>query len=77
MAHPPQGWAFLFLRRKHSQGTDKIYRQNAVEQLASPRVFRLSPFREMGQTPGVIHRFGGTAPLQEALGEIQRRLYAA
>jgi type I restriction enzyme R subunit len=53
------------------------YRIGGVEQLADPRVFRLSPFREMGQAPGVIQRFGGTEGLQDALDEVQRRLYAA
>lgn len=53
------------------------YRLGGVEQLADPRVFRTSPFREMGQAPGVIRRFGDAAQLQEALNEVQRRLYAA
>ncbi|MBN1815674.1 MAG: carboxypeptidase regulatory-like domain-containing protein, partial [Anaerolineae bacterium] len=53
------------------------YRIGGVEQLADPRVFRLSPFREMGQAPGVIERFGDAAQLQEALDQVQRRLYAA
>lgn len=53
------------------------YRLGGVEQLADPRVFRTSPFREMGQAPGVIRRFGGAERLQETLEEVQRRLYAA
>jgi type I restriction enzyme R subunit len=53
------------------------YRLGGVEQLADPRVFRTSPFREMGQAPGVIRRFGDAESLQEMLGEIQTRLYAA
>jgi type I restriction enzyme R subunit len=53
------------------------YRVGGVEQLSDPRVFRLSPFREMGQAPGVIRRFGNSAQLQEALDQVQRRLYAA
>jgi hypothetical protein len=44
--------------------------------VADRRVFRTSPFREMGQAPGVIQRFGGEERLQDALGEVQRRLYA-
>lgn len=51
------------------------YRLGGVSEMASPDVFRLSPFREMGQAPGVIQRFGGTEPLRTALGEMQRRLY--
>jgi len=43
--------------------------------MASPEVFRLSPFREMGQAPGVIQRFGGADVLRTALGEMQQRLY--
>ena len=53
------------------------YRVGGVEEMSDPRVFRLSPFREMGQTPGVIRRFGGAEQLQKAVVEIQRRLYAA
>ena len=51
------------------------YRLSGVSEIASPDVFRLSPFREMGQAPGVIQCFGGTEVLRAALGEIQRRLY--
>lgn len=51
--------------------------QLSLEQLSDPRVFRLSPFREMGQAPGVIRRFGGAEGLQEMLDELQQRLYAA
>ncbi len=51
------------------------YRLGGVTEMASPDVFRLSPFREMGQAPGVIQRFGGTEALRTALGEIQHRLY--
>lgn len=41
-------------------------------------VFRVSPFREMGEVRGVINRFGGNAQrLRNAVDEIQRRLYAA
>jgi type I restriction enzyme R subunit len=53
------------------------YRIGGVEQLADPRVFRTSPFREMGQALGVIRRFGGAELLQEAIAEVHRRLYAA
>ena len=51
------------------------YRLSGISEMASPDVFRLSPFREMGQAPGVIQRFGGIEVLRTVLGEIQRRLY--
>jgi len=72
-----------FLNRYQDEAREVIlalldkYRVGGVEQLADPRVFRLSPFREMGQAPGVIRRFGDAERLQEALSEVQRRLYAA
>jgi len=53
------------------------YRIGGVEQLADPRVFRLSPFREMGQVLEVIQRFGGAERLQETVREMQRRIYVA
>ena len=51
------------------------YRLAGVEEMASAQVFRLAPFREMGQAPGVAQRFGGVQPLRKAILEIQRRLY--
>ncbi|MBE0616853.1 MAG: DEAD/DEAH box helicase family protein, partial [Proteobacteria bacterium] len=45
------------------------YRVAGVTEVASPDVFRLSPFREMGQAPGVIRRFGGAERLRSALSE--------
>jgi type I restriction enzyme R subunit len=53
------------------------YRVNGVEEMTDPRVFGLSPFREMGKAVGVTRRFGGVDQLQAALKEMQRRLYAA
>lgn len=46
-----------------------------MNEIASADVFRLSPFREMGQAPGVSARFGGAEGLRNTLGEMQRRLY--
>jgi type I restriction enzyme R subunit len=72
-----------FLDRYHDEAREVIlalldkYRVGGVEEIADPRVFRLSPFREMGQVPGVIQRFGGAEPLQKAVREVQRRLYVA
>lgn len=45
--------------------------------MTDPRVFRLSPFREMGKAVGVIRRFGGVERLQATMREMQQRLYAA
>ncbi len=70
-----------FLEKHDGQACEVIlalldkYRLNGVSEMVSPDVFRLSPFREMGQAPGVIKRFGGAEPLRTALGEMQRRLY--
>ncbi len=51
------------------------YRLSGVTEITSPDVFRLSPFREMGQAPGVIERFGGAESLRQTLAEMQQRLY--
>jgi type I restriction enzyme R subunit len=72
-----------FLGRYHDQAREVIlalldkYRVGGVDELTDPRVFRLSPFREMGQAPGVIRRFGDAQRLQATLQEMQQRLYAA
>lgn len=70
-----------FLEKHDPQAREVIlalldkYRLGGVAELASADVFRLSPFREMGQAPGIIQRFGGAELLRTALGEMQRRLY--
>ena len=51
------------------------YRLAGVQEMARPEVFRLSPFREMGQLPGVIKLFGNTDALRHTLHEMQQRLY--
>jgi type I restriction enzyme R subunit len=51
------------------------YRVGGVEEMTDPRVFRLSPFREMGQAVGVIRRFGDVEHLQATMREMQQRLY--
>ncbi len=53
------------------------YRVGGVEEMTDPRVFRLSPFREMGKAVGVLRRFSGVEPLQATLQEMQQRLYVA
>ncbi|MFZ5826723.1 MAG: EcoAI/FtnUII family type I restriction enzme subunit R [Bacillota bacterium] len=51
------------------------YRLWGIEEMTSPSVFRLAPFREMGQAPGVIRRFGSVEALREALHQMQIKLY--
>ena len=53
------------------------YRVGGVEEMTDPRVFRVSPFREMGKAVGVIRRFGGVEHLQATLQDMQERLYPA
>jgi len=39
-------------------------------------IFRVSPFREMGELRGVVKRFGGDSGLlRSTIDEIQQRLY--
>ena len=70
-----------FLQKYDPQAREVIlalldkYRLSGVNEITSPDVFRLSPFREMGQAPGVIERFGGAESLRETLAEMQQRLY--
>lgn len=51
------------------------YRLAGVQEMVNPEVFRLSPFREMGQLSGVAQRFGTINNLRLALDEVQQRLY--
>lgn len=53
------------------------YRAAGIKELCDARVFRLPPFLEMGQAPGLVRRFGSTDRLQESLREMQRQIYAA
>lgn len=53
------------------------YELGGLHQITNPRIFRLPPFRQMGEARGVIGRFGGDAGrVRQALVELQRRLYA-
>jgi type I restriction enzyme R subunit len=71
-----------FINRHQPDARDVIlalldkYRVGGVEEMADPRVFRLSPFREMGRAVGVIRRFGGPEQLQSTVREMQERLYS-
>lgn len=51
------------------------YRAVGIDEISDPRVFRLSPFFEMGQAPGVARRFGSLPKLQKSLTELQQRIY--
>lgn len=52
------------------------YRAVGIDEVSDPRIFRLSPFLEMGQAPGVARRFGSAVALRQSVDEIQRRIYA-
>ncbi|RMD98071.1 MAG: DEAD/DEAH box helicase [Bacteroidetes bacterium] len=52
------------------------YELGGLRQITDPRIFRLPPFRQMGDVRGVIRRFGGDAGrVRQTLVEIQQRLY--
>jgi len=51
------------------------YRATGVDEISDPRIFRLPPFFEMGQAPGVARRFGSLQKLQTNLIELQSRIY--
>lgn len=52
------------------------YELGGLRQIIDPRIFRVPPFRQMGDVRGVIRRFGGDAArLRQTMQEMQRRLY--
>lgn len=54
------------------------YELGGLRQITNPNIFRVSPFREMGELRGVVKRFEGDAGrLRSALDEMQQRLYSA
>ena len=54
------------------------YELGGLKEMTDPTVFRVSPFREMGEARGVLRRFGDDPRrFQATMTEIQRRLYAA
>lgn len=54
------------------------YELGGLREMTDPAIFRVSPFREMGEARGVLRRFGGDARrFRETMTELQRRLYAA
>ncbi|MFN8439652.1 MAG: DEAD/DEAH box helicase family protein [Caldilineaceae bacterium] len=53
------------------------YEHGGLKEMTDPTIFRVSPFREMGEVRGVLRRFGGDASrLTATIVELQRRLYA-
>lgn len=54
------------------------YELGGLKQITDPAIFRVSPFRQMGEVRGVIRRFGGDANhLRQTIDELQRRLYTS
>ena len=53
------------------------YELGGLDQISDPRIFRVPPFRQMGDLRGVMRRFGGDpARLRHTLTELQQRLYS-
>jgi len=52
------------------------YELGGLGQISDPAIFRISPFREMGEVRGVVARFGDARRLRETIDELQWRLYA-
>jgi hypothetical protein len=54
------------------------YESGGLRQIVDPRIFRVPPFRQMGDVRGVIRRFGGDPTrLRQTLDDLQRHIYAA
>jgi type I restriction enzyme, R subunit len=52
------------------------YELGGLRQITDPRIFRVPPFRQMGDVRGVIRRFDNDpGQLRRTLAELQRRLY--
>jgi type I restriction enzyme R subunit len=51
------------------------YRLSGVDEITNPRIFRLPPFKAMGELHGVVQRFGNADALRQTLQEVQQRLY--
>jgi type I restriction enzyme R subunit len=53
------------------------YVLGGLQEMTDQAIFRVSPFREMGEARGVLRRFGGDPQRMRAtVTELQRRLYA-
>lgn len=52
------------------------YRLGGLRQITDPAIFRLPPFKAMGELRGVSRRFGDAGALRQTMTELQRRLYA-
>ena len=75
---------FSWLQSKPRQEREVIlallekYKYGGLREISNPLVFRMSPFREMGEVRGVVQRFGGDMQnLRQALDELQQRLYTS
>lgn len=54
------------------------YVHGGLKEMTDPAIFRVSPFREMGEVRGVLRRFSGDPKrLSATIIELQQRLYAA
>lgn len=52
------------------------YEIGGLHQVTNPQIFRVSPFREMGELRGVLKRFSNNPnALREVIADIQERLY--
>lgn len=73
-----RGWLDSFPpeRRLVIEALLEKYSEGGLRQLTDSRVFRLPPFRSMGEFSGVVKRFGGEHALRETIHELQRRLYS-
>jgi type I restriction enzyme R subunit len=72
------GWlaAFPPERRVVIETLLEKYGEGGLRQLTDPLVYRLPPFRSMGELRGVAKRFGSVEALRETISELQRRLYS-
>ena len=53
------------------------YAEHGSAQFKLPEVLEVPPFNEWGNVVELAARFGGSRQLRAAVGDLQRRLYAA
>lgn len=73
-----KGWLSGFPRERREviEALLEKYGEGGLRQLTDPRVFRLQPFKSMGELRGVAKRFGSDEALRKTISELQRRLYS-